>query len=68
MIDDDVDFKCKNRGKISSVDLIYEVVSTFIEIIDKLGDYVFSDFRTFKLIPLIMDTMIEFIYGPCLKN
>ena len=48
MIDDDVDFKCKNRGKISSVDLIYEVVSTFIEIIDKLGDYVFSDFRTFN--------------------
>ena len=67
MVDDDVDFKCKNRGKISSIDLIYEVVSTFIEIIDKLHDYVFSDFRTFKLIPLMMDTMIEFMYGPCLK-
>jgi|APSaa5957512535_1039671.scaffolds.fasta_scaffold72149_2 hypothetical protein len=68
MVDDDSNFKCRHRGKISSVDLIYEVVSTFIEIIDKLGDYVFSDFRTFKLIPLVMDTMIEFIYGPCIKN
>ena len=48
--------------------MIYVVVCTFIEIVDTLGDYVFSDYRTFKLIPYIMDTMIEFIYGPCIEN
>jgi len=58
----------KNRGKITSIDLIYQVVLIFIEIVDTLGDYVFSDFRTYKLIPLLLDTIIEFIYGPCLQN
>jgi hypothetical protein len=48
--------------------LVYEVQRTFIDIVDTMGDYVFSDFRTFKLIPLMMDTMLEFIYGPCIRN
>ena len=61
-------FKDKKQGIITSVDLIYEVVSSFISIVDELGEYVFSDFRTYKLIPLILDTMVEFIYGPCLEN
>lgn len=68
LADDDKDFRDKQRGKITSIDLIYEVVSTFIDIIDQIGDYVFSDFRTFKLVPLMLDTMIEFIYGPCIAN
>lgn len=66
--DQNTNFKDLNRGKITSIDLIYVVVCTFIEIVDTLGDYVFSDYRTFKLIPYIMDTMIEFIYGPCIEN
>lgn len=28
----------------------------------------FSDFRTFKLVPILLDTLIEFIYGPCIEN
>ena len=68
LVDDDKDFRDKQRGKITSIDLIYEVVTTFIDIIDNIGDYVFSDFRTFKLVPLMLDTMIEFIYGPCIEN
>ena len=64
----EINFKEKNRGKITSIDLIYEVVCTFIEIVETLGDYVFSDFRTYKLIPLLLNTIIEFIYGPCLQN
>ena len=48
--------------------MVYEVQRTFIDIVDTMGDYVFSDFRTFKLIPLMMDTMLEFIYGPCIRN
>ena len=47
---------------------LYQVVSIFIEIVETLGDYVFSDFRTYKLIPILLDTIIEFIYGPCLEN
>jgi uncharacterized protein YktA (UPF0223 family) len=58
----------KNQKKITSIDLIFEVQRTFIDIVDTMGDYVFSDFRTFKLIPLMMDTMLEFIYGPCVTN
>jgi hypothetical protein len=65
-VDDQENFK--NQKKITSIDLIYEVQKTFIDIVDTAGDYVFSDFRTFKLIPLMMDTLIEFIYGPCLRN
>jgi hypothetical protein len=58
----------KTSGKYTSIDLIYQVASIFIEIVDQLGDFVFSDYRTYKLLPLIMDTMIEFIYGPCIEN
>ena len=68
LADDENDFKDKSRGKITSIDLIYEVVSIFIEVVDTLGDYVFSDFRTFKLVPLMIDTISEFIYGPCIDN
>lgn len=62
------DFKDRKQGVITSVDLIYEVVTVFIGIVDDLGTYVYSDFRTYKLIPLILDTMVEFIYGPCIDN
>ena len=68
IVDNETNFKDKNRGKICSIDLVYQVVVTFIDIVDILGDYVFSDFRTYKLIPLLLDTMIEFIYGPCIEN
>ena len=61
-------FKNVKNGKITSVDLIYQVVCIFIEIVESLGDYVFSDYRTYKLIPTLMDTLIEFIYGPCIEN
>ena len=54
--------------KITSVDLIYQVVHIFIECTDLLGNYVFSSYRAFKLIPLLIDTTIEFIYGPCMEN
>jgi len=40
----------------------------FIDIVENLNDYVFSDFRTYKLIPHLLDTIIEFIYGPCATN
>jgi len=62
------DFKDRKQGVITSVDLIYEVVTVFIGIVDELGTYVYSDFRTYKLIPLVLDTMVEFIYGPCIEN
>ena len=68
IIDDEANFKDNSRGKFTSIDLIYDVVSTFIEIVDSLGDYVFSDFRTFRLIPVMIDTICEFIYGPCIEN
>jgi hypothetical protein len=57
-------FEDLKQGKITSIDLIYEVVSLFIDIVDELGFYVYADFRTYKLIPLLLDTLIEFIYGP----
>lgn len=58
----------KSSGKITSIDLIYQVIVIFIEVVDSLGDYVFSDFRTYKFIPNILDTIIEFIYGPNIEN
>ena len=58
----------KTSGKITSIDLIYNVVNIFIQVVDELGDYVFSDYRTFKLLPILMDTMVEFMYGPCIAN
>ena len=36
--------------------------------VDHLDNYVFSDYRTYKLIPLIMETLLEFLYGPCIEN
>lgn len=48
--------------------MIYQVVNTLIEIVDNLDNYVFSDYRTYKLIPLIMETLLEFLYGPCIEN
>ena len=56
------------QGKITSIDLVYEVVSIFIDIVDELGNYIYSDFRTYKLIPLLLDTIVEFIYGPNIEN
>ena len=44
------------------------MVSVFIDLVEQLGDYVFSDYRTYKLVPMLMDTLIEFIYGPCIQN
>jgi hypothetical protein len=61
-------FSESSSGQITSIDLIYQVVSVFIDIVDGLNDYVFSDYRTFKLLPMLMDTMIEFVYGPCIQN
>jgi hypothetical protein len=55
-------------GKITSVDLVYVVANVFVEIVGELGDYVFSDYRTYKLIPILLDTLNEFIYGPCIEN
>ena len=56
------------QGKITSIDLVYEVVSIFIDIVDELGNYIYADFRTYKLIPLLLDTIVEFIYGPNIEN
>lgn len=28
----------------------------------------YSDFRTYKLVPILLDTLIEFMYGPCTEN
>ena len=56
------------QGKITSIDLIFEVVSVFIDMVEELGQYVYSDFRTYKIIPLLLDTIIEFIYGPNIDN
>jgi len=67
-INDSESINNKTSGKFTSIDLIYQVACIFIEIVDQLGDFVFSDYRTYKLLPLLMDTMIEFIYGPCIKN
>ena len=36
--------------------------------VEELGQYVYSDFRTYKIIPLLLDTIIEFIYGPNIDN
>jgi hypothetical protein len=57
-----------NNSKLTSIDLLYKMVVVFIDLVNQLGDYVFSDFRTFKLVPILLDTLIEFIYGPCLQN
>jgi len=43
-------------------------VTQFIDIVESLGKFVFSDFRTYKLIPFLLDTIIEFIYGPNIEN
>lgn len=68
-IDDRVEnFKDNKQGKITSIDLIYETVTQFIDIVESLGKFVFSDFRTYKLIPFLLDTIIEFIYGPNIEN
>jgi len=48
--------------------LIYQVINTLIEIVDSIDNYVFSAFRTYKLIPVILDTLVEFLYGPCEEN
>ena len=48
--------------------MIYETVTQFIDIVESLGKFVFSDFRTYKLIPFLLDTIIEFIYGPNIEN
>ena len=44
------------------------MLTIFISIVSELGDYVLSDFRTYKLVPLLLDTIIEFMYGPCIEN
>jgi len=67
-LSDQESFNGKTSNQITSIDLIYQVVQIFIDIVEQLGDYVFSDYRTFKLIPMLMDTLIEFIYGPCIEN
>ena len=68
MLDETDQFKKINLGKITSIDLIQHVLTIFISIVSELGDYVLSDFRTYKLIPLLLDTIIEFMYGPCIEN
>lgn len=68
LVDISESFKDIKGGKITSIDLIYEVVNLFICIVEELGYYVFADFRTYKIIPLVLDTIIEFIYGPNLQN
>ena len=44
------------------------MLTIFINIVEELGDYCLSDFRTYKLIPVILDTINEFMYGPCVQN
>lgn len=61
-------FKDNKQGKITSIDLIYETVTQFIDIVETLGKFVFSDFRTYKLVPFLLDTITEFIYGPNIDN
>ena len=66
---EDVEFNLQTKkAAVTSINLIYEVVTAFIDTVDILGDYVFSDFRTCKLVPLLIDTLIEFMYGPCIEN
>lgn len=54
----ETNLKDVSRGKITSVDLVSEVVQTFIEIVDSLGSYVFSDQRTYRLLPRLLETII----------
>lgn len=54
-VDDEENFK--DQKKITSIDLIYQVVMCFTDIVDTVGDYVFSDYRTFAMLPLIIDTL-----------
>jgi hypothetical protein len=43
-------------------------VNVLIDLTDSVGDYIFSAYRTFVLIPAIVNTFTEFLYGPCLDN
>ena len=33
-----------------------------------MGNYIYSDHRTIKVIPLLLEVILEFVYGPCLEN
>jgi hypothetical protein len=52
----------------TSVDLIYQIVQLLIEMADSMNQFLFSAYRTNKLIPAILDTFIEFLFGPCEEN
>lgn len=58
----------KHMGKYTNVDLIRHVATILIEFVDELGEYIFSDQRLFNIIPTLMETMLEFVYGPCVEN
>jgi len=53
---------------ITSIDLIYTVVNVLTDFTDSLGEFAFTAFRAYNLIPAIMDSLIEFLYGPCTEN
>ena len=53
---------------ITSIDLIYTVVNVLTDFTDSLGEFVFTAFRAYSVIPAIMDALTEFLYGPCAAN
>jgi len=53
---------------ITSIDLVYTVVNVLIDLSDSVGDYIFSAYRTFVLVPALLNTFTEFLYGPCIEN
>lgn len=55
-------------GKFSSIDLVREVVQVLLDIIDQLGNYIYSDERTYKVIPQLLETILQFVHGPCIEN
>ena len=65
--DDESNFDDQWRGVISSVDLIYEVVAAFIDIVEKSGDLMYSP-RCKAILTLFLQSFIEFIYGPNIDN
>jgi hypothetical protein len=53
---------------ITSIDLIYTVVNVLTDFTDNLGEFAFTAFRAYNVIPAIMDALTEFLYGPCAAN
>eukprot|EP00347_Sterkiella_histriomuscorum_P002968 403366109 len=56
------------NNKKSSVNILTEIANVLIRLTNKLQNSIFSEYHLFQTVEQLFDTLVDFLYGPCMQS